>query len=112
MPLASRSVGHATDVLPYSHFPTSANRPSTSSIRPPRTLTDLPPTHAIEGDPSRTYPLVLEDYRQFLQQGVRELASLRKVQAAKRKAQVAKGKEESHANSTDDRQDGGDSGHE
>lgn len=70
------------------------------------------PAHAIKSDPNHSYPLVLEDYRPLLQQAVLELALLRKFQAGKRKAEVARGKEERDADFADNGQDTGDSGHE
>lgn len=51
---------------------------------------------------------MLADYRQFLEQGVRELALLRKVHAEKMKAEAARGKEEDDADYEEDGGDGGD----
>lgn len=42
------------------------------------------PADAIEGLPDRAFPLRLEKYRVFLQEGVRELALLRKLKNEQR----------------------------
>lgn len=123
---------HLLDSLNYTACPTTPSdgprhvRPSPISIfRHPLTdlgqlrsdhpntvisISDLLPAYAIEGDPNRMYPL--EDDRHILQQGVRELALLRKVQGEKMKAEVAKGKEKGDVDYADGGQDSGDTGHQ
>lgn len=73
-------------------------------------ISDLLPPGAIEGAVDRAYPLALADYRVFIQQGVQDLALLRKSKMQKGDGKKAR---EDAGYATDDAESGESSeGHE
>lgn len=66
---------------PHMQALSHSNRRRTSGPDPVLLISDFLPAEAIEADPTRAYPLLLADYRRYLDIGVEEMALGRKMRA-------------------------------